>query len=78
MTRALAVSFTLVLSLSAGALAQNVPTPQPEIRGVIAAGTTVQLIKAFGGTDRRTLYITGRDSLFSVKMLSQGPPDRAK
>jgi len=33
---------------------------------------------AFGGPDRRTLYITGRDSLFSVKMLSQGPADRAK
>jgi gluconolactonase len=33
---------------------------------------------AFGGPDRRILYITGRDSLFSVKMLSQGPPDRAK
>ena len=33
---------------------------------------------AFGGPDRRTLYITGRDSVFSVKMLSQGPPDRAK
>jgi gluconolactonase len=33
---------------------------------------------AFGGADRRTLYITGRDSLFSVKMLSQGPSDRAK
>ena len=33
---------------------------------------------AFGGPDRRTLYITGRDSLFSVNMLSQGPPDRAK
>ncbi|PYR24591.1 MAG: gluconolactonase, partial [Acidobacteria bacterium] len=33
---------------------------------------------AFGGPDRRTLYITGRDSLFSVKVLSQGPSDRAK
>ena len=33
---------------------------------------------AFGGPDRRTLYITGRDSLFSVKMLSQGPADRSK
>lgn len=33
---------------------------------------------AFGGSDRRTLYVTGRDSLFSIKMLSQGPSDRAK
>ena len=33
---------------------------------------------AFGGPDRRTLYITGRDSVFSVRLLSQGPPDRAK
>jgi gluconolactonase len=52
MTRALAVSFTVVLSLGTVALAQSVPTPQPEIPGVIAAGTTVQLIKdGFQGTE---------------------------
>ena len=52
MTRAFAVSFTAVLSLRAAALGQSVQTPQPEIPGVIAAGTTVQLIKdGFQGTE---------------------------
>lgn len=52
MTRGFAVSFTVVLSLSAAALAQSVQTPQSEISGVIAAGTTVQLIKdGFQGTE---------------------------
>jgi len=52
MTRAFAVSFTAVLSLSAAALGQSVQTPQPEIPGVVAAGTTVQLIKdGFQGTE---------------------------
>src|SRR5713101_2246581 len=51
MNRALAVSYAVVLSVSAG-LAQTVQTPQPEIPGVIAAGTEVQLIKdGFQGTE---------------------------
>ena len=33
---------------------------------------------AFGGPDRRTLYMTALESLYSVKLLSQGPADRAK
>ena len=28
---------------------------------------------AFGGPDKRTLYLTAADGLFRVKMLSQGP-----
>jgi len=33
---------------------------------------------AFGGPDRRTLYLTALEALYQVRMLSQGPPDRAK
>src|SRR5207249_208864 len=52
MTRTVLVSFAVVLSLSAAALAQSVQTTQPEIPGVVAAGTTVQLIKdGFQGTE---------------------------
>jgi sugar lactone lactonase YvrE len=28
---------------------------------------------AFGGPDKRTLYLTAADGFFRVKMLSQGP-----
>ena len=52
MTRTVLVSFAVVLSLSAAALAQSVQTTQPEIPGVVAAGTTVQLVKdGFQGTE---------------------------
>jgi gluconolactonase len=33
---------------------------------------------AFGGPDKKTLYLTGRSALFSVQMLSQGYKGRAK
>lgn len=33
---------------------------------------------AFGGPDRRTLYLTALEALYQVRMLSQGPSDRAK
>lgn len=33
---------------------------------------------AFGGPDRRTLYLTALEALYQIRMLSQGPSDRAK
>jgi len=33
---------------------------------------------AFGGPDKKTLYLTGRSALFSVQMLAQGYTGRAK
>ena len=33
---------------------------------------------AFGGPDRRTLYITGGTSLSKVSLIAQGPKARAK
>ncbi len=33
---------------------------------------------AFGGPDRRTLYLTAFEALYKVQMLSQGPPNRTK
>lgn len=33
---------------------------------------------AFGGSGRRTLYLTALEGLYRVSMLSQGPPGRAK
>lgn len=33
---------------------------------------------AFGGPDRRTLFITAQDSVFRLKMLAQGPEGRSK
>jgi gluconolactonase len=33
---------------------------------------------AFGGPDRRTLYLTAFEALYQVQLLSQGPSDRAK
>lgn len=33
---------------------------------------------AFGGPDRRTLYLTALTALYQVRLLSQGPPDRPK
>ena len=33
---------------------------------------------AFGGSDRRTLYLTAVNALYRVTLLSRGPSDRAK
>jgi gluconolactonase len=33
---------------------------------------------AFGGKDRRTLYLTALESLYRVQMLAEGPAGRSK
>jgi sugar lactone lactonase YvrE len=33
---------------------------------------------AFGGVDRKTLYITARSALYRIRTLASGPSDRSK
>ena len=55
------------------------PGVQPEGRalGLIPTSQRPQNL-AFAGPDKKTLYLTGRSALFSVNMLAQGYPGRAK
>lgn len=60
-------------------------SPRGELLGVIASvwgGETFTLRKpqnvAFGGRDRKTLYIVGAGAVFKVQLLAQGPQGRAK
>ena len=48
-----------------------------EYLGMIRTPSIMNSI-AFAGPDRQTLYLTGRDSLYRVRMLAKGPPGRAK
>jgi gluconolactonase len=51
--------------------------PRGNFLGTIRVPALVRNL-AFGGSDRRTLYLTALEALYRVRLLSQGPPDRAK
>jgi gluconolactonase len=48
-----------------------------QILGLISAPVRIQSI-AFGGVDRKTLYAVGRGAVYSISLLAQGIPGRAK
>jgi gluconolactonase len=48
-----------------------------QILGLIPAPVRIQSI-AFGGVDRKTLYAVGRGAVYSISLLAQGIPGRAK
>ena len=52
-------------------------SPKGDALGVIPTSQRPQNL-AFAGPDKKTLYLTGGSALFSVKMLAQGYPGRAK
>ncbi|MSO45996.1 MAG: SMP-30/gluconolactonase/LRE family protein [Acidobacteria bacterium] len=52
-------------------------SPKGEHLGTIVAPLSPQSV-AFGGPDKKTLFIVGRGAAFSVQMIAQGPMNRAK
>jgi gluconolactonase len=51
--------------------------PRGDHLGIIRVPQAARNV-AFGGPGRRTLYMTALESLYSVRLVSQGPADRAK
>jgi sugar lactone lactonase YvrE len=51
--------------------------PRGNYLGTIRLPSIVRNL-AFAGPDRRTAYLTAFDALYQIRLLSQGPPDRAK
>lgn len=51
--------------------------PRGNYLGTIRLPSVVRNL-AFAGPDRRTAYLTAVDALYQIRLLSQGPPDRAK